>query len=148
MSSELKIGMVSLGCAKNLVDSEVMMGSLGEAGMVFTSDPADADVLIVNTCSFVDDAKSESIGTIEELIEQRRAHGRSRQKIIVAGCLAQRYADDLPEQMPEVDAYIGLDQVAHVAGIVKELLEKEEFERGISYVSRKSEYIPDFATPR
>ncbi|MCF7863568.1 MAG: hypothetical protein K9L89_02120, partial [Kiritimatiellales bacterium] len=103
MARELKIGMVSLGCAKNLVDSEVMMGSLGEAGMAFTSDPAQADVLIVNTCSFVDDAKRESIGAIEELVEARRKHGR-RQKIIVAGCLSQGFADDLPELMPEVDA--------------------------------------------
>jgi ribosomal protein S12 methylthiotransferase len=145
---ELKIGMVSLGCAKNLVDSEVMMGSLGEAGMAFTSDPAQADVLIVNTCSFVDDAKAESIGAIEELVEDRRKQGRSRQKIIVAGCLSQRYADDLPELMPDVDAYIGLDQIAQVAEIVKELMGREKGEQGISYVSRKSEYIPSFETPR
>ncbi len=148
MDKELKIGMVSLGCAKNLVDSEVMMGNLGEAGMAFTADPAEADVLIVNTCSFVDDAKAESVGAIEELIEGRRQHGRERQKIIVAGCLAQRYADNLPEQMPEVDAYIGLDQVNHVADIVKELVAKEAQERGISFVSKNSKYIPSFETPR
>lgn len=147
MNRELKIGMVSLGCAKNLVDAEVMMGNLGEAGMAFTSDPAEADVLIVNTCSFVDDAKAESIGTIEELIEERRKNGRHRQKIIVAGCLAQRYADRLPEQLPEVDAYIGLDQVNYVAGIVRQVMARDG-EKGVTFVSRKSKYIPDFETPR
>ncbi len=147
MTNELKIGMVSLGCAKNLVDSEVMMGSLGEAGMAFTADPAEADVLIVNTCSFVDDAKAESIGTIEELIEDRRRNGRTRQKIIVAGCLSQRYAERLPKQMPEVDAYIGLDQVTQVADIVRELMAGDG-EKGVTFVSEKSQYIPSFETPR
>jgi ribosomal protein S12 methylthiotransferase len=148
MGKEIKIGMVSLGCAKNLVDSEVMMGNLGEAGMAFTADAAEADVLIVNTCSFVNDAKAESIGTIEELIEERRQNGRDRQKIIVAGCLAQRYAEKLPEQMPEVDAYIGLDQVNQVASIVQELMKKGTTERGLNYVSQNSTYIPSYETPR
>ncbi len=139
--------MVSLGCAKNLVDSEVMMGSLGEAGMAFTADPAEADVLIVNTCSFVDDARAESIGTIEELIEARRVNGRARQKIIVAGCLAQRYAERLPEQMPEVDAYIGLDQINYVAAIVRDIMARDG-EKGVTFVSGKSKYIPDYQTPR
>jgi ribosomal protein S12 methylthiotransferase len=147
MERELKIGMVSLGCAKNLVDAEVMMGNLGEAGMAFTADAAEADVLIVNTCSFVQDARDESIGTIEELIEERRRHGRTRQKIIVAGCLAQRYADRLPEQMPEVDAYIGLDQVEQVAGIIQELVAKDGG-KGATFVSEKSKYIPGSETPR
>lgn len=147
MGRELKVGMVSLGCAKNLVDAEVMMGSLGEAGMAITADAAEADVLIVNTCCFVDDAKAESIGTIEELIEERRKHGRRRQKIIVAGCLAQRYAERLPEQLPEVDAYIGLDQVESVAGIIQELMRKD-CAKGVSYVSSASKYIPSYETPR
>ncbi len=147
MGRELKIGMVSLGCAKNLVDAEVMMGNLGEAGMAFTADPAEADVLIVNTCSFVEDAKAESIGTIEELIAERRKHGRHRQKIIVAGCLAQRYADSLPEQLPEVDAYIGLDQVNYVAGIIREVMARDG-EKGVTFVSEKSKYIPSYETPR
>ncbi|MBN2786112.1 MAG: hypothetical protein JXR25_14925, partial [Pontiellaceae bacterium] len=146
MKQELIVGMVSLGCAKNLVDSEVMMGSLGEAGMAFTADPAEADVLIVNTCSFVDDAKAESLGTIEELIEERRANGRDRQKIIVAGCLAQRYADQLPEQLPEVDAYIGLDQVTQVADIILDLMARDG-EKGVNFVSEKSKYIPSHETP-
>ena len=147
MAKELKIGMVSLGCAKNLVDAEVMMGSLGEAGMAFTSDPTQADVLIVNTCSFVEDARRESLDTIGELVESRRRYGLRRQKIIVAGCLAQRYADQLPEQMPEVDAYIGLDQVAQVADIVKEIMTAGAV-KGATYVAGPSKYIPDFETPR
>ena len=115
--------------------------------MAFTADPAEADVLIVNTCSFVDDAKAESLGTIEELIDERRANGRDRQKIIVAGCLAQRYADQLPEQLPEVDAYIGLDQVTQVADIILDLM-KRDGEKGVNFVSEKSKYIPSHETPR
>ena len=147
MSKELKIGMVSLGCAKNLVDAEVMMGNLGEAGMAFTPDATEADVLIVNTCAFINDAKAESIEAIEELIELRRENGLERQKIIVAGCLAQRYAERLPEEMPDVDAFIGLDQVADIAEIVQELAQHEG-ERGIRVVSPRSNYIPSYETPR
>ena len=146
MDQELKIGMVSLGCAKNLVDAEVMMGTLGEAGVAFTSDAAEADVLIVNTCAFIRDAKQESYETIRELITERRENGLDQQKIIVAGCLAQRYAEQLAEELPEVDALIGLDQVADIAEIIKELM-KRDGEKGISFVSEKSKYIPDHETP-
>ncbi|MBC8126500.1 MAG: 30S ribosomal protein S12 methylthiotransferase RimO, partial [Gloeobacteraceae cyanobacterium ES-bin-144] len=97
------VGLISLGCAKNLIDSEVMIGHLAQAGMSLTPDPELADVLIVNTCSFIDMAKQESIDAIFGAVKDRSEDpGRARQKIIVAGCLSQRFAKDLPGIMPEV----------------------------------------------
>ena len=97
------VGLVSLGCAKNLIDSEIMIGHLQEAGMVMTPEPELADVLIINTCSFIDQAKMESINAIHEAVDDREV-SRPRQKIIVAGCLSQRFSKELPGLMPEVDA--------------------------------------------
>ncbi|MDR1816690.1 MAG: 30S ribosomal protein S12 methylthiotransferase RimO, partial [Puniceicoccales bacterium] len=127
----LKVGLISLGCAKNLVDSEVMAGHLQRAGMVLTADAADADALIINTCSFIDAAKRESIAAIHNAAAERAAAGdandaaagsnrrrRHRQKIIVAGCLSQRFRAELPALMPEVDAFIGLGEVAKVAEVI------------------------------
>src|SRR5205085_7827027 len=84
-----KVGMVSLGCAKNLVDGEIMLGSVLERGMDITSSAEDADVLVINTCAFIDSAKEESIDAILEAHQQRGLHGRSNQKLIVSGCLSQ-----------------------------------------------------------
>jgi ribosomal protein S12 methylthiotransferase len=115
----ITVGLISLGCAKNLIDSEVMIGHLAQAGMSLTPDPELADVLIVNTCSFIDMAKKESIDAIFGAVDGRRADpDRARQKIIVAGCLSQRFASELPGIMPEVDAFIGLDQITKVAPII------------------------------
>ena len=109
------VGLISLGCAKNLIDSEVMIGHLAEAGMALTPDPELADVLIVNTCSFIDMAKQESIDAVFGAVNARKDDpDRERQKIIVAGCLSQRFATELPGIMPEVDAFIGLDQITKV----------------------------------
>src|SRR5258706_9663171 len=103
----VKVGLVSLGCAKNLVDSEIMAGHLHRAGMALTPDADEADVMIVNTCSFIDAAKEESIGAILEANQKRGLHRRHRrQKLIVAGCMAQRFAAELRASMPEVDAFI------------------------------------------
>src|SRR5277367_2854885 len=117
-TATLKIGLVSLGCAKNLVDSEIMAGHLHKAGMALTPNPDEADVMIVNTCSFIDAAKEESIGAILDANRDRgmrRRHGG--QKLIVAGCMAQRFAGELSASMPEVDAFIGLDQLTQIAPI-------------------------------
>jgi ribosomal protein S12 methylthiotransferase len=96
------VGLISLGCAKNLIDSEVMIGHLAQAGMALTPDPELADVLIVNTCSFIDMAKQESIDAIFGAVNERGENPeRAKQKIIVAGCLSQRFAKDLPGIMPE-----------------------------------------------
>ena len=102
--------MISLGCAKNLVDAEVMMGSLLKEGFEITNENADADALIINTCSFIDAAQEESVDTILESAEFRE-HANSGQALIVSGCLSQRYRKELPKLMPEVDAFMGIDQV-------------------------------------
>ena len=155
------VGLISLGCAKNLIDSEVMLGHLAQAGMVLTPDPELADVLIVNTCSFIDIAKQESIDAVFGAVKSRTADpDRARQKIIVAGCLSQRFAQDLPGLMPEVDAFIGLDQVTKVAPIIQSLLglkhapvlSKDEgpaaTEDPRDFVTLKPQFVPDYTTPR
>ena len=105
----MKIGFVSLGCPKNLVDSEVMMGQLVARGHELTPHPDQADVLVVNTCSFIDPAKKESVDTILEMAEYKKV-GRAK-KLIVAGCLVERYRGDIRKEMPEVDAIIGTNEL-------------------------------------
>ena len=123
-ASKPKVGMISLGCAKNLVDAEIMLGSVLQRGMEITSCPEDADVLVVNTCAFIDSAKEESIGAILEAHHQRGLSRRPHQKLIVSGCMSQRFAKELRREMPEVDAFIGLDQVSQLGEIVQQLLSK------------------------
>src|SRR5215471_16554007 len=119
-----KIGMISLGCAKNLVDAEIMLGSVLQHGMEITSRAEDADVLVVNTCAFIDSAKEESIEAILEANQQRGLNKRADQKLIVSGCMSQRFAKELHDELPEVDAFIGLDQVSELGAIVEKILRK------------------------
>ena len=112
----MKIGMVSLGCPKNLVDSEVMLGLAQQAGHQLTRDAADADVLVVNTCAFIDKAKQESIDTILEMAEHKKT-GRCK-TLVVAGCLAERYRDELRAQIPEIDAVIGTGEVPAIVDAI------------------------------
>src|SRR6516165_7791754 len=119
-----KIGMISLGCAKNLVDAEIMLGSVLHRGMEITSRAEDADVLVVNTCAFIDSAKEESIEAILEAHQQRGLNKRPGQKLIVSGCMSQRFARELHNELPEVDAFMGLDQVSQLGQIVEKLLSK------------------------
>src|SRR5213596_1094046 len=119
-----KVGMISLGCAKNLVDAEIMLGSVLQRGMEITSRPEDADVLVVNTCAFIDSAKEESIEAILEAHQQRGLTGRPDQKLVVSGCMSQRFARELRKELPEVDAFLGLDQVGQLGEIVEEILKK------------------------
>ena len=168
-----KVGMISLGCAKNLVDAEIMLGDVLARGMQITNDAQEADVLIVNTCAFIDSAKEESI---EAIIEAHQAKGlkrkRAGQKLIVAGCMSQRFSGELAaEFQSEVDAFIGLDQVKDVGGIIEQVLGRgvrgqasanQKSEIGnqksdvllhdewqpLNLVSRKPVYIPDWDTPR
>jgi ribosomal protein S12 methylthiotransferase len=119
----LRVGLISLGCAKNLVDAEIMLGSLLKSGVEITNDAAQADVVIVNTCSFIDSAQEESVDTILESAEIRAAKNRG-QSLIVSGCLPQRFRDELPKLLPEVDAFMGIDQVAQVSEIVKQAMAK------------------------
>src|SRR2546426_916667 len=122
-SAPIKVGLISLGCAKNLVDAEIMLGNLLKAGVEITNDPAAADAVIVNTCSFIDAAQEESVDTILESAEVREAGNRG-QGLIVSGCLPQRFRDELPKLLPEVDAFMGIDQVSQVGAIVTEALER------------------------
>lgn len=112
-----RVGIVSLGCAKNLVDAEIMLGSLLQHGIEITNDPAEADALIVNTCSFIDAAQEESVDAILESTSARDARNPN-QAVIVSGCMPQRFREELPKLMPEVDAFMGIDQVARVGEIV------------------------------
>lgn len=112
-----RVGIVSLGCAKNLVDAEIMLGSLLKHGIEVTNDPAEADALIVNTCSFIDAAQEESVDAILESAADRDARNPS-QAVIVSGCMPQRFREELPKLLPEVDAFMGIDQVAQVGDIV------------------------------
>ena len=150
-----QIGLISLGCAKNLIDSEIMIGHLQKEGMMMTPEPDLADVLIVNTCSFIDVAKEESVQTIIEAVNARQGDpAREKQKIIVAGCLSQRFNasrnedERLPGLLPEVDAFIGLDQVTEVAPIVRKVLDRPVGDESIDTVTAKPSFIPDYTTPR
>jgi ribosomal protein S12 methylthiotransferase len=164
-----RVGMISLGCAKNLVDAEIMLGSVLQRGMEITSCPEDADVLVVNTCAFIDSAKEESIGAILEAHQQRGLSRRPHQKLIVSGCMSQRFAKELHQEMPEVDAFIGLEQVAQLGEIVERLLSKRptlnaqrstpnagswtlnvssENEFDLAFADLRPTYIPDYDTPR
>jgi ribosomal protein S12 methylthiotransferase len=108
----MKIGMVSLGCPKNLVDSEVMLGLAQKDGHRLTRDAAEADVLVVNTCAFIDKAKQESIDTILEMAEHKKTG--ACQRLIVTGCMAERYRDELKAQIPEIDAVLGTGDVPQI----------------------------------
>jgi len=111
----LKVGFVSLGCPKNLVVSEVMMGQLAARGHELTAQPDQADVLVVNTCSFIDPAKQESIDTILEMAEYKRIGNAKR--LVVAGCLVERYRGDIRKDMPEVDAIIGTNEIDRIVAV-------------------------------
>src|SRR5918992_4996505 len=112
----MKIGMISLGCPKNLVDSEVMLGLAQQAGHELTRDAAEADVLVVNTCAFIDKAKQESIDTILEMAQHKQT-GACR-RLVVTGCLAERYRDELRAAIPEIDATLGTGEVPEIVGAV------------------------------
>lgn len=118
---ELKVGLVSLGCAKNLVDSEIMLGALLKDGIEITNDATSADAIIVNTCSFIDSSKEESVDAILEVDAERDA-GNPAQALIVAGCLTQRYREKLSQLLPEVDHFMGIDQVKEIPRIVKKAI--------------------------
>ena len=140
-----KVGFVSLGCPKNLVDSEVMMGHLAEAGYQITSDPEEAETVVVNTCGFIESAKQESI---EAILEATRSKSEgSATRVIVAGCLVERYRDDLIKELPEIDAFIGTSQVNEILRAADESFDADEL--AISPIGNKSAtYLYDEYTPR
>ena len=116
------MAIVSLGCAKNLVDSELMLGKLRERGIETVGDAAEADVVIVNTCAFIEEAREEAINTILELAELKKS-GKCR-LLVVAGCLAQRYPDEIKAELPEVDAIVGINSIDHIADVIENAFEK------------------------
>ena len=138
--------MISLGCAKNLVDAEIMLGSVLQRGMEITSRLEDADVLVVNTCAFIDSAKEESIEAILEAHQQRGLNKRPDQKLIVSGCMSQRFAKELRQEMPEVDAFIGLDEVKELGAVVERVLANGHGD--LAFADSRPTYIPDYDTPR
>ena len=115
-----KIGFVSLGCPKNLVDSEVMMGLLHHNGAELTPRAEDAEIIVINTCSFIDSAKQESVNTILEMVQHKQQNGGKASRIVVAGCLVERYRDEIQKNIPEVDAVVGtgeLEAILSAAGL-------------------------------
>jgi len=159
-----KVGMISLGCAKNLVDAEIMLGSVLQRGMKITARAEDADVLVVNTCAFIDSAKEESINAILQAHQQRGLNRRPNQKLIVSGCMSQRFAKELSQEMPEVDAFVGLDQVSQLGEIVEKIVTHQSHasvksyatdgtdatsdEVNLAFTETRPTYIPDYDTPR
>ena len=116
----MKIGMVSLGCPKNLVDYEVMLGLIREKNLEITNDPAETDLIIVNTCGFIESAKEESINTVLQMAEYKQ-NGICKY-LIMTGCLGQRYADELFESMPEVDAIVGTDSFTDIGWVIDQVM--------------------------
>src|ERR1700749_429117 len=117
-----KVGMISLGCAKNLVDAEIMLGGVLGRGMEVTANAEEADVLIVNTCAFIDSAKEESIEAILDAHQAGGLRKNGAQKLVVSGCMSQRFAPELANEIPEVDAFMGLDQISQAGEIVRKVV--------------------------
>ena len=113
----MKIGFLSLGCPKNLVDGEVMLGIARDAGHELTTDATDAEVLVVNTCAFIDRAKQESIDAILEMAEHKKNGHCAR--LVVTGCLAERYRDELKKEIPEIDAVLGTGEVPGILDAIE-----------------------------
>jgi len=140
-----KVGFVSLGCPKNLVDSEVMMGHLKQNGYEITADAADADTVVVNTCGFIDSARQESIDTILEAAQLK--NGGNAKRLIVAGCLVERYRDELKAEIPEVDAFIGTNQINDILSVC----DPKTDTRSLPVVplgNQSATYLYDDSTPR
>lgn len=147
------VGIVSLGCPKNQSDSEVLIGRLLEAGMNLTADPREADAVVVNTCSFILDAREESLEAISEMAKEAKRRRKSAKplKIIVAGCMPQRYGEKIREMIPQADAFIGIDELGKIAPLVEKLCAGKPLSKdGLApvAVTKRPRYIPDYETPR
>lgn len=140
----MKIGMVSLGCPKNLVDSEVMLGIIRDKKMEITNNPAEADLIIVNTCGFIESAKEESVNTVLQMAEYKN-EGCCKY-LIMTGCLSQRYADELFESMPEVDAVVGTDCFTDIAWIIDEVMAGKRVKHLQKLASKNIAMLPRMLT--
>ncbi|HMF56258.1 MAG TPA: 30S ribosomal protein S12 methylthiotransferase RimO [Pyrinomonadaceae bacterium] len=140
-----KIGFISLGCPKNLVDSEVMMGRLRQSGYEITTDASEADTLVVNTCGFIESAKKESV---EAILEAARLKSEGRaQRLVVAGCLVERYRDELRAELPEVDAFIGTNQINDITKVCDERTDTRSLPI-LPIGNQSATYLYDESTPR
>ncbi len=154
----LTVGIISLGCPKNQSDSEVLIGHILNAGMRLTADPREADAVVVNTCSFILDARKESFDAVAQMAREAKRRGKKRPlKIIVAGCMPQRYGEGVREMMPKADAFVGIDQLGQIAKIIEKLCADDRGNAPAAgtpdapahvFVSKHPRYIPDYATPR
>ncbi len=140
-----KVGFVSLGCPKNLVDSEVMMGTLSAAGWEITNNADEAETVVVNTCGFIESAKQESIDAILEATSLK-AEGKAK-RVVVAGCLVERYRDDLMKELPEVDAFIGTNEITRILEATDETKKFRELPL-LPIGNKTATYLYDFDTPR
>lgn len=140
-----KVGFISLGCPKNLVDSEVMMGRLKASGFEITADASEADTVVVNTCGFIDSAKKESIEAILEA-GKLKTEGTAK-RLVVAGCLVERYRDELKAEMPEVDAFIGTSQINDILAVCDPKTDTRSLPV-VSLGNQSSTYLYDESTPR
>jgi ribosomal protein S12 methylthiotransferase len=140
-----KVGFISLGCPKNLVDSEVMMGQLKANGYELTADASEADTVVVNTCGFIDAAKKESIDAILEGA-RLKLDGKAT-RLIVAGCLVERYRDDLRLSLPEVDAFIGTSQINDILAVCDPKTDTRSLPV-VSLGNQSATYLYDESTPR
>ena len=148
----LTVGIVSLGCPKNQSDSEVLIGRILDAGMRLTADPREADAVVVNTCSFILDAREESLGAVREMArEARRRRGNRPLKIVVAGCMPQRYGNAVREMMPQADAFIGIDELEKIVPLLEKLCGNAAGKKDVPapvLTTKRPRYLPDFSTPR
>lgn len=150
-SGRRRVYFVSLGCPKNRVDSEVMLGQMGTAGHELVDQPEDADVIVVNTCGFIDAAKEESIDTILEMAEHKEAG--SCEKLVVTGCLTQRYGSEVAREIPEIDHILGSADYAGISGVIESVpppasTGKKRLSLPVIQVSETPEYLYDHTSPR
>ena len=145
MPKSAKICISSLGCAKNLVDTEVMLGSLAQSGVTLTNDLTEADIFVINTCSFIDGARQESNDAIRDAIDWKKK--RRHRKVVVAGCLPQRSPEETKKTHPDVDLFLGLDEITSIGTMVQNLLRKMP---GMNTISKEDlpVYLYDENTPR
>ena len=135
----MKILFISLGCDKNLVDTEMMLGQLSEEGFTFTDDETQAEVIVVNTCCFINDAKEESINTILEMAELKKQG--TLKALVVTGCLAQRYKEEIQTEIPEVDCILGTTAIDQIVEAVKEVLDGQQVGlKHVEDINRKPVY--------
>ena len=137
----MKVSLISLGCSKNLVDSEIMLGFIKKAGFETKEDPVGADIAIINTCAFIKEAKQESIDAIFNLVELKKQN--KLKKIIVAGCLTQRYSQDLPELLKEVDGFIGPGSIDKIVSVIK-----KADNNSYILINQDNHYLYKHTTPR